>query len=137
MIYLALRKRPKTNKLIDWIPHLAIKFRIVSEYSHGGIYDGIYMYDITAKDNMSKYVLESKDGWDFFPADISKDDLEIRYLEYMQHKYDWFSLLSFFGLKARDSDRLYCFEWCYIALTGRNPSVKITPEKLLAICAEG
>lgn len=137
MIYLALRKRPKSNNLIYWISHLAIKFRIVSEYSHAGMYDGVYLYDITATDNMKKHVLEDKENWDFFVAPVTYDELEVRYLKYMKYKYDWFSLLAFLGLKARDSDRLYCFEWCYIVLTGNNPSVKITPEKLLAICAKG
>lgn len=137
MIYLALRKRPKSNNLIYWISHLAIKFRIVSAYSHGGMFDGVYLYDVTATDNMSKHVLEDKENWDFFVAPVTYDELEVRYLKYMKYKYDWFSLLAFLGLKARDSDRLYCFEWCHIAITGENPSFKVTPEKLLALCLKG
>jgi hypothetical protein len=131
MVYLALRMRPKSNKLKDWFFHLAIASKLMSPYSHGGIYSNGYMYEVTAESNMTKTRLHNTEGWHFFKTDVEKDELETHYEKYKDYKYDWFSLLAFLNFDARDSKRLYCFEWCYIVLTGTEPHFKVTPEMLI------
>ena len=48
--------------------------------------------------------------------------------------YDWFSLLAFALLPARDSRRWYCYELAYYLITGEKPKDRVTPEDLLVLC---
>ncbi len=130
-VYLALRKRPKDgllHKLSAWL----ISFRLVSEYHHGGIVcDGV-LYDVTAKHNMSASKFDNE-GWDLIRVYTTKEKVLSLYKKHKDVKYDYFSLLAFLGLKASDSKRLYCFEWCYLVITGDKPKGRVTVETLLRI----
>ncbi len=55
------------------------------------------------------------------------------FIQYQGAKYDWLSLLSFIGLKENEDSKLYCFEWCYLAMTGQFPQGRVTPEVLLEL----
>ncbi len=48
--------------------------------------------------------------------------------------YDWFGLIAFTGPKVKVSWMDYCYEWCYLAITGNPPKGRITPETLLVEC---
>mgnify|MGYP000904891418 CR=1 FL=1 len=128
-VYLALKKRAESGivyKLSSWL----IRFRLVSKYHHAGIVcDGV-LYDVTARHNMMASKFDA-DGWDLIKTGVNKNHLISLFNANKDVKYDYFSLLAFLGFKARDSKRLYCFEWCYLVLTAKMPSSKVTVETLL------
>lgn len=132
MMKLALRRTDaKTffGKLFNQLTRL----RLHTEYPHGGIVIGDRLYHMTYADGLH-WTDFDPDGWDLF--DVAQDDLHALSLFSARKgaKYDALSLLAFLlPWRVRDSRRLYCFEWCWLALTGINPSTRITPEKLLVL----
>lgn len=110
--------------------------RLVTRYCHSGIVVGDKLMHVTLTGGLhvSDY---TPDRWDLF--DLG-DDLDGKALAlFEQHKgapYDVLSLLAFVGIPFRDSKRLYCYEWCYLALTGEHPTKRVTPETLLALAAQ-
>ena len=134
---LALRTQPASDaKWLDKAAHEVIKARLVTRYPHAGIVIGDTLYHATAKRGLhaSEYTPER---WTLI--DIPGDDMDALRLfaEWDGAQYDWFSLLAFVGLRARDSSRMYCYEWCYLALTGEHPKGRVTPETLLAVALKG
>lgn len=134
---LALRKDAPTNatlwqRLVCWL----IKARLVSQYCHGGIVIGGRMYHATSERGL--HVLEARDWtpehWVLIDLGDERNDETLALFE--RHKgaqYDWVSLLAFVGLPARDGERFYCFEWCWLAMTGEHPKFRVTPEMLVKI----
>lgn len=72
------------------------------------------------------------ENWDLFDVGGDDDEALWHFTKHKGAKYDWLSLLAFIGANARDSKRFYCFEWCWLAMTGGIPKTRITPEMLLA-----
>ncbi len=136
---LALRKGPPYNATI-WqrIACWVIKARLVSQYCHGGIVIDGNLYHATSSHGL--HVLKdgewTPENWDLIDIDTDKELALHMWLRWAGAKYDWFSLLAFVGLTARDSSRMYCFEWCWLAITGEAPTFRVTPE-LLAMHALG
>ena len=131
---LALRKTPP-NKATRWqrLACWVIKARLVSQYCHGGIVIRGHLFHTTATHGLHDVPPGdwSPENWDLF--DVGGDDDEAMW-QFMKHKgadYDWLSLLAFIGPRVRDSRRLYCFEWCWLAMTGEHPRERVTPEMLL------
>lgn len=115
------------QRFFSWV----IRTRLVSAFSHGGIVVDGFLYHSTAQKGLHVTDRWTPENWDLI--DIGGDDRAVRNL-FAQHRgagYDWVSLLAFVGLRARDSRKMYRFEWCYLAMTGKTPSEKITPEILL------
>ena len=76
------------------------------------------------------------DNWDLIdthPAPSEAAKVRRMWRLYAGAGYDWFSLLAFVGLRVRDSGRLYCFEWCWMCITGEIPKFRVTPEMLLSL----
>ena len=122
-----------------WSQKLAcnlIKARLVSQFSHGGMVIDGGMYHMTASRNMH-IIPEGQwepDKWHLFELGTARDAEAKRLFEqYKAAKYDWVSLLAFVGPRVRDASRIYCFEWCWLAMAGENPSVRIMPEKLIEL----
>ena len=130
---LALRKGPTNpawnHRLAAWL----IRNRLVSRYSHGGIVIDGDLYHATATHGVNVELFTGGPEWDVF--DIGGNDAEAVKLfgERMGSGYDWFSLLAFALIPARDSRRWYCFELCYLLMTGKNPTERVTPEDLLLL----
>lgn len=138
---LALRKGPPENATIwqrfaCWVT----KVRLVSQFSHGGIViDGV-LYHATATCGL--HALRPgewhPERWDLIEVGNARDDAaRDAFLRLAGAEYDWLSLLAFVGLRVRDSSRMYCYEWCWIALTGEVPRERVTPEMLLMVSATG
>jgi hypothetical protein len=130
---LALRKGAAVGG--DWIEKAAawiIKARLVTDYPHSGIVIGDTLYHATARHGLisEPFVQEN---WELF--DAGGDDAAALALfdENKGAKYDWFSLLAFVLIPSSDSERFYCYEWSYMAMTGKNPNNKVIPEGLLEI----
>jgi len=129
---LALRKTPASNapwnaKLASW----AIKVRLVSQYSHGGLVIGDTLYHSTTHGlHCEPY---SPEHWELFDLGDSLDESTLAEFKRRDGTgYDWFSLLAFvLPGKISDKRRLYCFEWCWLGMTGISPTYRVTPEMLL------
>jgi len=123
--------------LFQRLANLAIKFRLVSQWGHGGIaINGDLLHSTTSRGlHKLKQGEWSPDKWDFFETDLNALDVLKRFETRVGTTYDWFSLLAFVIPTARDSTRLYCFEWMWLAATGWNPNLKVAPETLLALIA--
>jgi hypothetical protein len=132
---LALKKTASTNatltqRMTSWV----IKARLVSQYCHGGIVVDGDLYEANTEKGLAVHPKGtwSPERWDLF--NLEGDDQQVlrAFAQYQGAAYDWLSLLAFIGLRVRDSSRLYCYEWCWIAQTGDMPTWRITPELLLA-----
>lgn len=108
------------------------KARLLTDYPHAGIvHDGFLFHTNLA--NGLHAVRFYPEGWVL----IEVPDLhDVRGL-FALHRgtaYDWFSLLAFIlPWRVRDGERMYCYEWCWLAMTGDTPSTRVTPEMLLAL----
>ena len=105
------------------------RWRLCSLWCHGGIVIGDRLYQVNAAHGLheSDYTPER---WDLF--DVGGDDAVVLELfdALAGARYDYLGVLGF-GLPVRgDADRLYCFEWCALAM-GVEPQRWMTPEKLL------
>jgi len=120
------------DRALSWV----IKTRLVTRYPHAGIViDGV-LYHSTGRKGLHA---DKLDGADWVLIDIGGNDDRALGLfhEYRGAGYDWVSLLAFVGLKARDSRRMYCYEWCYLAMTGKKYKGRVTPELLLMAARSG
>jgi len=111
--------------------------RLVTRYCHSGIVVGDRLMHVTLSDGLHETDY-TPDRWDLFDLGDERDGEVLALFE--RHKgtlYDVFSLLAFVGIPFRDSERLYCYEWCYLALTGEHPKGRVTPETLLALVLKG
>ena len=135
IVHLALRKSD-SHTLFGRLFNIVTRWRLHTDYPHAGIVIDSSLYHTTFDRGLHR-VPFSPDGWDLFPVDVSPHDVKSLYLVRKGAKYDAISLLAFvLPWRVRDSKRLYCFEWCWLALTGSNPSGRVTPEKLLAYIAK-
>lgn len=117
--------------------HALTRARLVTQYPHAGIVrDGILLHSNLARGLHSEPF--DSTGWHLFalPADVA-DQIDTRFVLHWGTPYDWFSLLAFLlPWRVRDRRRMYCFEWCYLAMTGHRANDRITPELLLTRLAQ-
>ena len=133
---LALRKTPPTDATA-WQRRFAAltHWRLVSQYSHGGIDIGGSMYHVTAADGLHRSSYDPT-LWDTF--DIGGDDAAALDLFHRLRgaQYDYIGLLGFvLPWNLNDHQRMYCFEWCALAM-GLPITARITPERLLAAATQ-
>ena len=135
-----------SQKLACWI----IKARLVSMYSHAGIVIDGDLYHMTSTKGWEvvKAGDWSPEKWDLTDFNGDKEKVKelfrkkslpptgtVKSLVWKLCKgYDWFGLLAFVGPKVRVSWLDYCFEWCYLAITGNAPKGRVTVEILLVEC---
>lgn len=133
--YLALRKKDGEG-FIGWLTSLVIKIRLVTKYPHAGIVlendrGERVLYHSSAQKGVNKEVFDES-GWDLIQIDNTVYERTLNLFdEHSGSKYDWWSLLAFILIPARDKHRWYCYEWCYECITGKSPIYRITPEDLL------
>jgi hypothetical protein len=131
---LALRRDAPVNatswqRLACW----AIRARLVSQFSHGGIViDGLLYHSTSARGLHALNFHEwTPENWLLIDVQLDKSIALMYFEKYKNSPYDWISLLSFVGIKTSDSSRFYCFEWCWLAMTGEVPNLRVTPELLI------
>ncbi len=112
--------------------HYLTAWRLLTKYPHAGIVHDGMLYHTTLAHGLHATVFKP-DGWDLF--DLNGKDLDNwAFADHEGTAYDWFSLLAFIlPWRVRDGSRLYCYEWCWLAMTGENPTRRVTPEDLLAL----
>jgi hypothetical protein len=131
---LALRTGPATDAAWNHVfASQAIKARIVTDYPHAGIVIGDTLYHASASGGLQA-VPYTPANWVLIELGESRDaDALALFEKHHGAGYDWVSLLAFAFISARDSKRFYCYEWCYLAMTGKNPTSRVTPETLLML----
>ncbi|MGL6010233.1 MAG: hypothetical protein ACRC0J_01785 [Shewanella oncorhynchi] len=131
---LALRKLPESDSLLHVVTAKMIKSRLVSQYCHGGIVIDGTLYHSTSAKGLHDVDKWNPSEWDLVELGSDRDDAALDlFCRYHGAGYDWVSLIAFAGLKVRDSSRMYCFEWCYFAMTGVQPRFRVTPEVLMSL----
>ena len=134
---LALRTGPATDaKRMHVLASHIIKARIVTDYPHAGIVIGDTLYHASAKGGLQA-VPYTPANWVLIDLGDSRNTEALALFDKHQGAgYDWISLLAFAFITARDSKRFYCYEWCYLAMTGKNPTTRVTPETLLKLALD-
>jgi len=131
---LALRRGPATDA--TWMDKLAsniIAVRLMTEYTHAGIVIGDTLYHATARRGLHSAAY-TPERWELIELGTDGDMEALRlFSKHDGAGYDWFSLLAFALIPARDSRRFYCYEWCHLAMTGKHPTERATPESLLEL----
>lgn len=130
-MHLALKTKSDSGlfqRLFYWLT----KWRLLTDYPHAGIVqNGLLFHTNLAKGLHA--VNFDPEGWVLVdvPDAHGIDDL---FSLFRGTPYDWFSLLGFvLPWQVRDGDRMYCYEWCWLAMTGEVHPGRVTPEMLLAI----
>lgn len=131
---LALKTKPDagwTQQLFFWIT----KWRLLTDYPHAGI----VVSDMLLHTNLPKglhAVAFNSDGWVTIEIPDRHDAIAL-FSHHRGTPYDWFSLLAFIlPWQIRDSSRMYCYEWCALAMTGQMPRGRVTPEMLLRLAGQ-
>ena len=112
-----------------------IKVRLVTHYPHAGMVVGDTLYHATSRHGLTSQPFD-EEGWRVVECGPSRDLAAVQLFE--EHKgagYDWISLLAFVMVSASDSQRWYCYEWCWYVMTGERPKGRVTPEMLLGLVA--
>ena len=127
---LALRRTAAENATWAQRQFAALtRWRLCSVYCHAGIVIGERMYQVNAAHGLheSDYTPERGDLFDVGGDDAAALEL---FDALAGARYDYLGVLGF-GLPVRgDADRLYCFEWCALAM-GVEHQRWMTPERLL------
>lgn len=133
---LALRATPADGATLAQRAFAALtRWRLCSQWCHGGIVIGGTLYQANAAHGLHAAPSFSPEKWTLIELG---DQHDARALElFMCRKgagYDYLGVLGFGlpGIEGSD-ERLYCFEWCAMAM--QIPAARwMTPERLLA-CA--
>lgn len=118
--------------------HALTKARLATSYPHAAIIiDGRILHSSFDRGLHAEPFLP--EGWDLFDVPHADEKRTQRLFQALEGTpYDAFSLLAFvLPWRVSDSSRLYCYEWCLLALTGDAPKRRVTPENLLALVARG
>ena len=110
--------------------HDLTKARLVTRYPHAGIVkDGMLMHANLSRGLHKEPFIPG--GWLLIP--IPDQPWQVGLFEQWEGTpYDVFSLLAFATpFPARDSSKLYCYEWDWLWLTNQRPIERVTPEDLL------
>lgn len=128
---LALKRTPPSG-LFQRFFYFLTKWRLLTDFPHAGIVvDGSVLHANLAFGLHAEPF--SPEGW-YVVEVADRFDVRAMFARHRDTPYDWFSLLAFvLPWRVRDSSRLYCYEWCWMAMTGESPSVRVTPEMLLAL----
>lgn len=128
---LALKTKSDSG-LLQRLFFLLTKWRLLTEYPHAGIVLGGSLLHTNLARGLHAVPFDP-DGW----VTIDVPDLHDASSLFSQHDgtpYDWFSLLAFIlPWNVRDGDRMYCYEWCWLAMTGSVHPGRVTPEMLITL----
>ena len=131
---LALKHAPPRG-LFKRLFHWLTAARLLTNYPHAGIViGGVLMHSNLARGLHSEPF--DPTGWHVFEVADADFLAMMRFEDLEGAPYDWFSLLGFvLPWNVSDSSRMYCYEWCWLAITGTQPRRRVTPEDLLALVA--
>lgn len=129
---LALRGSPPTDG--TWYERAfsaLTRWRLCSRWVHGGIViDGV-LYQANGRHGLHSTTDWTPERWDLIELGDARDaDARALFERLKGAGYDYLGVLGFALPVAGDDDRLYCFEWCALAM-GIDAHRWMTPERLL------
>lgn len=130
---LAFEHTRKDPPLSSRIFSLLVRMRLVTEYPHGGIVENGMLRHSNYLQGLHEVPFDPE-GWHVFEVPDYVQDGPQLFERFRGSRYDVIGLLAFIlPWRARDSSRMYCFEWMWLRMTGEMPGFRVTPEKLLAL----
>ena len=135
---LALRHTlpPSASTLHD-VSAFVIETRLVSKFAHGGVVIGNTLYHSNASNGVHAEPGADLSGFLLIDLGDAHDARALALFEAVKgSRYDFFSLVAFVFPGFRDSRRYYCFELCYLLMTGRNPAERVTCETLILMALQ-
>lgn len=151
-MYLALRRLPATDA--TWLDKFflqVIKSRLVTEFPHAGIVINGTLFHATARHGFCKADDYTPERWELIDLGSERDAIALAKAEELLALgtgYDFAEILDFTPLHwavklARKvpelrvllDNLLYCYQWCYLAMTGKYPAERVTAETLLVLVA--
>ena len=132
---LALRHSlPKDASTLHDVSAWAIETRLVSKYAHAGILISETLYHSNGTKGVHAEANPDITGWILVDIGEDCDDRALKLFKKGEgFKYDFFSLGAFVIPVMSDSKRYYCFELCYLMMTGCNPRERVTCEVLILV----
>ena len=114
-----------------------IRTRLVSAYAHGAIVIGDTLYHSNAQRGVHAEPFVDDGGWLLVDLGTEHDARALALFALVEGAaYDWVSLLAFVVPVVTDSQRWYCFELCWLLMTGTAPRDRVTGEALLVLTLE-
>jgi hypothetical protein len=133
-VKLALKHAPPSG-LFNRLFHAITAARLVTRYPHAGIVIDGQLLHTNFSNGLHSERFEPT-GWDVFDLSDADGLARVRFQDFEGTRYDIFGLLAFIlPWRVSDSSRMYCYEWCWLAITGTQPRSRVTPEDLLALIA--
>jgi hypothetical protein len=109
-----------------------IRTRLVSAYAHGAIVIGDTLYHSNAQRGVHAEPFVDDGGWLLVDLGTEHDARALALFALVEGAaYDWVSLLAFVVPGVTDSQRWYCFELCWLLMTGTAPRERVTAEMLI------
>jgi hypothetical protein len=131
---LALRHTlPPGSSLVQRVSAAVIEGRLVTEFSHAGIVIGDTLYHSTGAKGVHAEQGVDLSGWTLIDLGEMRDARALALFRHVEGSgYDWVSLTSFVVItSSSDSQRWYCYELCWLLLTGTAPRERVTAEMLI------
>jgi hypothetical protein len=146
---LALRRNAATDA--TFVQKMAVKVieaRLVTEFPHAGLVIGDYLYHASAAKGLHKTEF-TPSRWELVDIGTEKDLQALNFFTRLEGTpYDWIELLDYTPMtwgvdlvklhpdwRASLEARLYCYQWCYLGMTGEYPGKRVTAETLLFTAA--
>ena len=135
---LALRHAlPPDAGALSQIGTAIIETRLVTRYAHAGVVIGGMLYHANAAHGVHAEPAGDMAGWLLIDLGDADDARALKLFSAVVGKgYDWVSLTAFVLEGATDSQRWYCYELCWLLLTGEAPRVRVTAEDLLVLALQ-
>jgi hypothetical protein len=131
---LALRHSlPPGAPLIQRASAGLIEERLVTHFAHGGVLVGDVLYHATGAKGVHAEPGADLSGWTLIDLGSMRDARALALFGRVEGAgYDWVSLTSFVVItSSSDSQRWYCFELCWLLMTGTAPRERVTAEMLI------
>lgn len=135
---LALRHAlPPDAGALSQIGTAIIETRLVTRYAHAGVVIGDFLYHANASRGVHVESADDMAGWLLVDLGDAHDERALKLFSSVVGKgYDWVSLSAFVLAGATDSQRWYCFELCWLLMTGEAPRSRVTAEDLLVLALQ-
>lgn len=149
-MYLALRGTAASKgDLKHRISTAVIRAVLCTDFPHAGIVIGGVLYHSNAANGLHKTDF-TPEKWELIDLGDHDDAEVLALFELMKGtKYDWLELFDFTWLRnamklvrkipwagERLQELLYCYQWCYWAITKKAPTKRVTCETLLLLAVK-
>lgn len=126
-----------------------IRAVLCTDFPHAGIVIGGVLYHSNAEHGLNKTEF-SPEKWVLIDLGSERDSETLALFERLKGtSYDWLELFDFTFVRnamkqvrklpwlgPRLQEWMYCYQWCYLAMTGQHPTKRVTCETLLLLASK-